>query len=47
MNIKVTVEVDGSEVTRNYNLESAEHHAWTPTIVDMVETVVKSKEAKF
>ncbi len=46
MEIKLTVEVNGEEVTRTYNGE-AEELDWATIVQDMLHTLSEAKEEKF
>lgn len=43
-NIKITVEIDGSEITREYAIEKPEEFTWDKQIHSMIETIENSNE---
>jgi hypothetical protein len=45
--ITITVDVDGSEVTRKYAFDIYELVDWGERVVDMLDTIKKSDEIKF
>ncbi len=45
--IKITVEVDGSGVTRSYTLDDNEERSWGYSINDMLDTLEKANDPKF
>jgi len=46
--ITITVDVDGSEVTRKFNFDPKfRPDLWNDTIEDMIATIKEAKEVKF
>lgn len=45
--ITITVEVDGNEVSRNYEFDHTEASTWGDRIVDMLDTLEKSDVKEF
>lgn len=47
MNIKITVEVDGNEVYRNYETDHKEDYMWGSEVNDMLHTIEHSHDPAF